>query len=255
VRQRCNERRRGAVKVASAEEATAARVAGVDAEGAPRRLWHHPSGVAVTSAPERVFDDSGEESDAWMWQDAAAGSAMSTIDPELLLRVESIDALAVGDEFRWMSRATHALSGRQTKLHDVGGASCCAGRERCAAESGAADVPEAGKVAKVVALVQALCRDCWHRRAVEEGDAHLPNGAVELMENTNVMMGRRAGCDVDSLFATDEVAMPMGTPRVSVERMNPLQFALQAMSLADDASRDELASASTVSPMQVPCSL
>jgi hypothetical protein len=129
VRQRCNERRRGAVKVASAEEATAARVAGVDAEGAPRRLWHHPSGVAVLHPPKRAFQQDGTATLKWVWRDVVAGSAISVDDPELLLLVEGFDDVAVGDDFYYMNPTTRALSGRQTKLDDVGGAACCGGGE------------------------------------------------------------------------------------------------------------------------------
>jgi hypothetical protein len=86
--------------------------------------WHHPSGVAVRNPPRQMRNFDGSLSTSWDWSDAKAGDGISRKLPELLIEVDSIDALNVGDTYRWMHTETCKLLEVQDQLPDVGGYTC-----------------------------------------------------------------------------------------------------------------------------------
>jgi hypothetical protein len=86
--------------------------------------WHHPSGVAVRNPPRQMRNFDGSLSTTWDWSDAKAGDGISQKLPELLIEVDSIDALNVGDTYRWMHTETCKVLEVQDQLPDVGGYTC-----------------------------------------------------------------------------------------------------------------------------------
>jgi hypothetical protein len=99
--------------------------------GTVMHWWAHPSGFGIKEPPIAVCDQRGKPTGSWVWRNAFAGTAISDIIPELIVRVAPDScALAPGDEYRWMDRITGRLTERELQLHDKGGASCCGnGRE------------------------------------------------------------------------------------------------------------------------------
>lgn len=86
--------------------------------------WHHPCGVAVRDPPQQIPSLDGTSSE-WVWRDANGSIAASLGLPELLIAMDSVDSLRVGDRYRWVHNTTLKLSKVLVKLEDVGGTPCC----------------------------------------------------------------------------------------------------------------------------------
>jgi hypothetical protein len=83
--------------------------------------YHHPAGVAVKHPPQQIPSLNGSTAAVeWAWRDKRAGYALSQHRPEILVEVNSIDSLNVGDEYRWMHQESYQLSAMEEKLKDVG---------------------------------------------------------------------------------------------------------------------------------------
>ena len=142
LRQRCSRRGMSVAKIVTNDAIIARALGGADVldvltgggDGAAGdavldigllQYWFHPAGIAVLGAPVKSYDDNGAVTDIFIWNDAEAGYAMSRDTPELLIVVESVDLLAVGDQYRWIRhRNGPKASPIQTKPHDVEGAAC-----------------------------------------------------------------------------------------------------------------------------------
>jgi hypothetical protein len=83
----------------------------------PTQMWRHPSGFAVSGAPIKFG-----AVNAWVYCDDEQRMAISSGEPELLLQQAKGAALAPGETFRTMHKATRKLSDKLTQLNDnVGG--------------------------------------------------------------------------------------------------------------------------------------
>ena len=66
----------------------------------------------------------GEVSEEWAWRNAEGKVEVSLGLPELLEEVDSVDALHVREEYRWMHMTNHTLGDLNIKPEDVGGVTC-----------------------------------------------------------------------------------------------------------------------------------
>jgi hypothetical protein len=112
VRKRCRERRSFVLRVATAQE-TRAVLNGTDV--ATRCSWVHPASFIVSEAPELMGNG------VWVWSDSSMPLAVSSFDPEMLVRIDGLHAIEPGESFRYCHKVTHEVSVKQAKVHDVGG--------------------------------------------------------------------------------------------------------------------------------------
>ena len=126
--------------------------------------WHHPSGVGVHRPPVELYRADGAQSGTWIWCDDDKADVVSRAVPQLLQVVDSVNALAVGEDYFWLRPATGQMldSKAATKYPDVGGRRCCWDRssdgedaqepQQCAdavATSAAIDAGAIGKLGRV----------------------------------------------------------------------------------------------------------
>ena len=119
-------------------------VAGAGGIAPPRAaLWAHPAGLAVSTPPKRAYEADGSAMAAWVWvaechapamrarggerplaarrpRPLLAPAAVSSGDPQMLVRAQDTEALEVGDVYYWVNKRTRVLSAPQTKRRDVG---------------------------------------------------------------------------------------------------------------------------------------
>jgi hypothetical protein len=159
-------------------------------EDAATQWWYHPSGVAVRGPPQQIPSlDGASTTEKWMWCDANGSIVGMKGLPELLVAVDGVEALCVGDRYRWVHKTTRKLSELLAKPEDVGGAACC--WEKGGGASGGADSPAdvANAASGVVELRRSAPRETLNPvagLAVGTDDATLAPSAAASSESAAV---------------------------------------------------------------------
>jgi hypothetical protein len=88
--------------------------------------WHHPAGVAVQETPLKIYTADGVpvSFQKWMWCEVNGKVEVTTGIPEMLIEVDDIYSLDVGEKFLWKHKTSNKLSATDQKRKDVGGAVC-----------------------------------------------------------------------------------------------------------------------------------